>query len=496
MKRTSLTTAVIAGLAGVAGITNMAGAVNLSNDGTGSVLIYPYYTVNNNNTTLITVVNTTNEGKAVKVRFLEGENSREVLDFNLYMSPFDVWTAAVTEAPSGGGAGVVTNDKSCTVPAFSGSGVVPFRNVAYTGNINYDGGLTDLSRTREGYVEMIEMGTVTPGGNGSLTAITHVNGTPKSCAQINGAWAAGGYWTTNANIDIGPADGGLFGTGVIVNVGEGTVAGYSADAVQGFYVAPLSSQHTAPGTVLPNIASATSTVAYTFSFNQATGTVVPATTFFGSGADAVSAVFMVDAINNTYEIDPALGASTEWVINFPTKRFYVDPALVVFPVAPFTSVFNGYPDGACEPIAISLYDREERKPTSTVDFSPPKPGVGTSFCWESQVLTFSQTGNASKVLGATLKENIDPKQYGFVSGWASINFDPAANGLLPPGHTLTGTGSNNGFNVFYGLPATGFDLQNYVNANANPGILGNYSVLFSHKYYRKCLSGQNNAACS
>jgi hypothetical protein len=211
----------------------------------------------------------------------------------------------------------------------------------------------------------------------------------------------------------------------------------------------------------------------------------------------VSAVFMVDAINNTYEIDPALGASTEWVITFPTKRFYVDPALVAFPVAPFTSVFNGYPDGACEPIAITYYNREEGKPVGAVDFSPPQPGGGTSFCWESQVLTFSQNDDSpSKVLGATLKENIDPFSNGFRSGWASIDFDPLANGLLPPGHTLTGTGSNNGNNVFYGLPATGFDLQNYVNANANPGILGNYSVLFSHKYLRRCVSFPQNNACS
>jgi len=95
MKRTSLTTAVIAGIAGVAGISNMASAVYLNNDGLGQVLIYPYYTVNAGNSTIVTVVNTTAAGKAIKVRFLEAYNSREVLDFNLYMSPLDVWTAQV-----------------------------------------------------------------------------------------------------------------------------------------------------------------------------------------------------------------------------------------------------------------------------------------------------------------------------------------------------------------------------------------------------------------
>ncbi len=95
MNKNSLTTAVIAGLAGVAGIANMASAVNLNPDGLGQVLLYPYYTVNAGQHTLLSVVNTTDVGKAVKVRFLEGYDSREVLDFNLFLSPFDVWTANV-----------------------------------------------------------------------------------------------------------------------------------------------------------------------------------------------------------------------------------------------------------------------------------------------------------------------------------------------------------------------------------------------------------------
>ena len=98
MKKNSLTTAVVAGIAGVAGLASVSNAVNLNPDGLGQVLIYPYYTVNAGNSTLLSVVNTTDEVKAVKVRFLEALNSREVLDFNLYLSPFDVWTGAVIPA--------------------------------------------------------------------------------------------------------------------------------------------------------------------------------------------------------------------------------------------------------------------------------------------------------------------------------------------------------------------------------------------------------------
>ena len=114
MNRKNLTAAVLAGLAGVAGIAGTAQAVNMNPDGLGQVLIYPYYTSNDGNQTLLSVVNTTAEAKAVKVRFLEGFNSREVLDFNLYMSREDVWVAAI--ADDEGTPTLYIPDTSCTVP--------------------------------------------------------------------------------------------------------------------------------------------------------------------------------------------------------------------------------------------------------------------------------------------------------------------------------------------------------------------------------------------
>ena len=121
MKKNSLTTAVVAGIAGVAGFAGLANAVDLNPDGLGQVLIYPYYTVNKSQDSLFTVVNTDPvNGKAVKVRFLEGYNSREVLDFNLFLSPNDVWTGTVNRLgdDDAAGAGVKTPDHSCTFPIF------------------------------------------------------------------------------------------------------------------------------------------------------------------------------------------------------------------------------------------------------------------------------------------------------------------------------------------------------------------------------------------
>ena len=114
MNRKNLTAAVLAGLAGIAGIASTAQAVNINPEGLGQVLIYPYYTTNAGNITLLSVVNTTEDAKAVKVRFLEGQNSQEVLDFNLYLSKYDVWIASVEDV--GGTPNLHVPDDSCTVP--------------------------------------------------------------------------------------------------------------------------------------------------------------------------------------------------------------------------------------------------------------------------------------------------------------------------------------------------------------------------------------------
>jgi len=173
MNRKNVTAAVLAGLAGVAGLASTAQAVNLNPDGLGEVLIYPYYTVNDGNQTLMTVVNTTDRAKAVKVRFIEGHNSREVLDFNLYLSEYDVWVAALADggdlgyADQAGVPHIVVPDTSCTVPYLYGMGVEAgldyglqaFLPYAYTGD-NEDGGPTDIARATEGYFEVIEMGAM------------------------------------------------------------------------------------------------------------------------------------------------------------------------------------------------------------------------------------------------------------------------------------------------------------------------------------------------
>jgi hypothetical protein len=203
MNRKNLTAAVLAGLAGAAGIAGTAQAVNLNPDGLGQVLVYPYYSSNSGNDTILSVVNTTDNAKAVKVRFKEGFNSREVLDFNMYMSAWDVWVAAITD--DNGTPTLIIPDTTCTVPYLYGNGIAngldygmqPFLDFAYTG-VHADGGPTSIQRAAEGHFEMIEMGTMNNDSEtakrlGSADAATHYiddegNQNPEDCQQLVDNW--------------------------------------------------------------------------------------------------------------------------------------------------------------------------------------------------------------------------------------------------------------------------------------------------------------------
>jgi len=471
-----------------------ASAVVLNPRGTGQVLIYPYYTVNAGNGTLLSVVNTTDKGKALKVRFLEGYNGRDVLSFNLYLSPFDVWVAQTFDTSSDGTgvAAVASNDNSCTVPVFPGAEQGPkrvsFRDAGYSGT-NNDGGPTGLDRTREGYVEIIEMGEVTNASHGTLSAITHSStGVPGNCVQVAQAWAPGGYWATDPTADLSVPGGGLYGSESIIDVAEGTLYTVNAEVIDGF---SSTVQHTDPGNVAPDLNTASK------SANATVSAFVPV----GSGSveavytnaeDAISALFMADAIYNEYVVDPNVGAMTDWIVTLPTKRYYTDPAFVGnAPLArkPFDLTFAALNQpGASSPIGPLFFDREES------GFSCDSQcwlQVGYGLTYVTNAITF---GSDASALGSNLRINqrIWTDYFGLFSGHMRISLTSDSLGATDQNHVLS---SLNGV-VFSGLPVIGFAATNYVNGNVVPGVLANFSGAFPQRTTVDCSNAANTeGAC-
>ncbi|MEW8292864.1 MAG: hypothetical protein AB2672_20315 [Candidatus Thiodiazotropha endolucinida] len=195
-------------------------AVHINHDRTGQVALLPYYTVNNNFITNFTVTNTSGKYKAVRVRLLDSRIGADLLNINLYLSPYDVWNATLRMNPDTGLPNLITEDESCTYPAKAGLQAGIDLENPYTAT-------TDADLT-EGYVEIIEMGDIADGagpvldggfeaeidaggaadgainiaaGDRSIpTGLLHdANGLPVDCSVVADAWEAGEVSTSSIN---------------------------------------------------------------------------------------------------------------------------------------------------------------------------------------------------------------------------------------------------------------------------------------------------------
>lgn len=178
----------VAGLA-LATAAGTAQAVNIAADGIGEVVVGSYYTAQPGYQTLLNLTNTQGAPIAVKIRIHEARNSRDVLDYTLTLSAFDVYTAVIkTVSNTDGSSSVVVRNTdsrnaqglaSCTVPqsvpflvngtdpdAFNASSDFALASTAYggaeSGQTAYarddDGGPLGHERLTEGYIEIISLG--------------------------------------------------------------------------------------------------------------------------------------------------------------------------------------------------------------------------------------------------------------------------------------------------------------------------------------------------
>jgi hypothetical protein len=529
MKRNTLTTAVLAGLTGMAGMVSVSNAVNVNPDGLGQVLLYPYYTTRGGNDTMISVVNTTSRGKAVKIRFIEALNSREVLDFNIYMSEWDVWVAAITDSGAGG-AQMITPDNTCTVPYFAAAGgVEQFVDYLYAGAATNDRGPQSLDRTRSGYIEVIEMGVLgvdeVNGQDVEAAARHHTSGPMKGQPPLSGSngsntniqcglfqerWIrdvfdnGNGIWREiDSNRGIEPPIGGLFGNAAIINNTAGTMFSYEATALDNFWGAEQIN-HTRPEDVTPSLNSSNNTSSVVF----ISGMTQPQQATWFNSIDAVNHVLAYNSLMNEYNVNPGLAAQSEWVVTFPTKRQHVDAAdggLIVGAAAaipPFTQLWTNTSPVSCEVLDLDVWDREEQNVRFTTDGEvcpsprPIDPGTGLPIPCEGDIITFALCREAnvirfgaedvpapgvSEILGEPSGgESLRP-EYGYVNfplptspypymeGWARINFDGFASRLSTEGSYAVG------------LPAIGFWVNTYTNDAVADGVLANFGASFQHR---------------
>lgn len=493
-KRSAMALAV-AGAIGIAAPAVQ--AVNLADDGLGEVLLFPYYGVLNGYDTYLNITNASADTVAVKLRFREAHNSRDVRDFNIILSPWDVWVGAVTLSPDGTVARVQTNDKTCTQPqlpvidAAAGLRGIDFTNFDYTQS-NADGGPTGLDRTKEGHVEVIEMG-VSPAGNENVTGTVaykakHVSGTPRDCAGIVTAFE------TNLGVvraEFNEPKNNLKGTGTLIKVDAGKAGAYEAVTLANFFN---------PTAGAPDDAGADDLIFQARDSQPNLGDVRPATSVVnldtGPGAgvlgvavdnwtvpvDAVSAVLARQSLLNQFNVAEGVNAETDMVVTFPTKYFYVDtrqPGIAAGAArAPFAKTFQKDTDGdglSCDQVVLTVHDREEFTPELTSDFSPPPPQGRNELCKEVNVLTF----NGTNALGSAVSQNINVSASGIENGWLDVALDANEGGAGPTHMVPSATRGA----LFYGLPVVGMSYTTLENGVAGDNTL-NYGSMWNHAYRR------------
>ena len=457
--RYSMRNAVIAAMA-FAGATCAvpAGAVMLSPNGVGQVLIYPYYTVrsapgaNAPYNSLLSVVNGSTRGKAIKVRFREALAGAPVLELSVFMSIRDVWTLAVV--PTADGANALTTDTTCTLSARPASAASPTTFTFDASSYATDPLGADPGRVREGFVEVLEMGTVRAGSN-LEHAVNHVAGKPPCNLGSDLAIAT----------DLDPPSGQLYGSMTLVSVLDGTAYQYDAAALDYWSKAV---QYAAPGITRPTLGDAT----------PAQSAVPFAGTLYfsswGAGVDAVNAVLAAGSTQAEFMREANVNGATDIVYTMPTKPLLVSATSAQ---APFTEMLSA--NGACEVTTDYSHSREEQQYLPDQDqFNRP---AYATMCWVTTVQSFNANWpSPSVVLGsiAGIRHVLGdmerfPAPTIYSSGLAGQSFvgpyTPLGRLLLNSAPT-TGTNIGSGIGyflsphmVYRGLPVVGVTMMRYVN---------------------------------
>lgn len=424
----------------------------LSSDGVGQYLVVPYYNAQGANNTMVNIVNTdTINGKAVKVRFRAAANSDDVFDFQVFLSPADVFTGAVSKGADGK-VKFTTTDISCTKPDKAVLNATPFSTVRVDPNRTGD---ALLNETREGYVEIFNMADIPPNParnpaaavtNALYTAIKHVSGTPNTAppcrtTPTNAAWVA---------LDTDPVDvdtavtgakakglyeptNGLFSNWIILN---STDAGAWSGAAPALYsvIDTVNGPVQEPGAIVyfpqtdaplviggggaltdftadpwlrvhPERLAAYDLPDFSTPYTSAAGAATQ--------ASLLSQALATTKVMNEYLTPSAISANTDWVLSMPTRRYSVaydylattaalGRVYTTLSPAYFTSANTTVIDrqvcvtnvAASTAMNINPWDQEETTPSTPgagVIVSPQQPGVVTAFniCGEASVLAFN-----------------------------------------------------------------------------------------------------------
>jgi len=301
--------------------------------GLGDVLLYGYYNVRDNRVNYFTVTNTdATMGARVRIRFREAGNisgdcngSYEVLDFDICLSPGDMWGGWVYK-DSSGTARLESWDTDTYVITSDGSAGVIFPT-QYPDGVQFKTVLGNTAdQTLEGYFEIIA---------------------EEQLAEVADGSGNCGPDLLDNNTDV---DNVLMGHNYMIDDDNSATYAYAATALGDFAFADISGLI---GSDRPNLKD-----------DSEDGTIVP-----------VNYALTKNRVATIYDVEP--GAKTAGIVTFPTKW-----ATHTCSTAD-DDIFDDMR------VLITVWDDAENSPASVCEFSPCPGGTDNELPYEVNVINLN-----------------------------------------------------------------------------------------------------------
>lgn len=268
-------------------------AIHKEHDGTGAYVIVPFVIANEDYDTLVLIDTGTT---AVKVRILD-QHGQPMVTGNLYSRA--TWTASLSREDDK--TVLASNSEECLIVEEDGEYVA-------TQILEFD--------LEYGSIEFVTMGTRLPGHPFDFTW------RQRDCETIASLWNDPS-WADDANSVLSVSRSrAMQASTSIINVTQGTMYSVDATALNEFSNIV---QHTAPDNPRPDLRD-------THDEGTPAGETTSTVCMHGecisdtweNPLDASSAALMVTSGRTDFIIADHINAKTEWIVNFPTARFYPD----------------------------------------------------------------------------------------------------------------------------------------------------------------------------